>query len=128
MRLHHRERDPVLVEYVRHRKLAAKRIAAVRKVHFSDLVGVRLHQNGHVRVLQGRHRAVLVDEDGHTQNDAVVLAFMAFQPVVILPPFLARFHRAVAGGVFVHDKRFVPRVRHRLDHVCAGSRDQLPRA
>ena len=125
VRLHHRERDLVLIEHVRHRKLAAEGVAAVREVHLADLVGVCLHEDGHARVLQRRSRAVFVDEDGHAQNDAVVLPFVALQPVVVQPALFARFHRAVAGCVLVHCQILVPRVRHGFDHVLPRARDEL---
>ena len=99
VRLHHRERDPILIEHVRHGKFAAEGVAAVGKVHFADLIGIRLHEDGNARILQRRHRAVFIDKDGHAQNDAVVLALMALQPIVIQPSLFARFHRAVTGGI-----------------------------
>ena len=46
----------------------------MREIHLSDLVGIRLHEDRHARVLQRRRRADLIDENGHTADHAVVFA------------------------------------------------------
>ena len=126
VRLHHREGNFILIEDVRHRELTAERISSVLEVHLADLIGIRLHEDGNVRILQCRRSAVFVDEDGHTEDDAVVFPFVAFQPVVIKPPLFARFHRAVAGEGCVHRKVLIPRARHSFDHLCACTFDEFP--
>ena len=64
--------------------------------------------------------------DGHAEDDAVVLSFMAFQPVVIQPPLFARFHRTVAGEGSVHRKVLIPRARHGFDHILPRAFDEFP--
>ena len=125
MRLHDRKGDFVLIKYVRHGEFAAERVAAVPKIHFADLVGIRLHEDGNICVLQRRHRSVFVDEDRHGKDDAVILPFVAFQKVVIQPSLVQRFDGAVAGRLFVHDKDFVPRFSHGFDHVRARARNEF---
>lgn len=125
VRFQYGEGDFVLIEDVGYRELPAKGVAAVREVHFPDLIGVCLHENGDVRILQCRHGAVLVDEDGHAQDDAVIFALMALEPVMIQLALVARFHGTVACGILVHEERFMPRLRDGFDHVGAGACDEL---
>ena len=115
----------VLREYVRHGELAAVGVAAMGKVHFADLVRIGLHQNRHARVLQGGDGAVFVHKDGHAEDHAVILPLVLLEPSGVLTALVARFHRAVAGGGFLHHDVVIARVGHGFDHVVTRPEDQF---
>ena len=125
MGLEHRERDIVLTEHVGDRELAAVGVAAVGKVHLADLVGVRLHEDGHARVLQGGDGAVFVGENGHGEDDAVILALVLLEPLGVKQTLVARLDAAVAGQFLVHHDVVIAGVGDGLDHVVACAVDQL---
>ena len=125
MGLEHRERDIVLTEHVRDGELAAVGVAAVGKVHLADLVGVRLHEDGHARVLQGGDGAVFVGENGHGEDDAVILALVLLEPLGVEQAFVSCLDAAVAGELLIHHDVVIARVGDGLDHVVACAVDQL---
>ena len=95
------------------------------EVHLADLVRIGLHQNRHARILQRDDRAVLVGEDGHGEDYAVILALMLLQPVGIELALGAGLNAAEAGQLRVHHDVVVARVGHGLDHVLARAVDQF---
>ena len=125
VRLEHGEGHLVLRKHVRHRELAAVGIAAMGKVQLADLVRIGLHQNRHARILQGGDGAVFVHKDGHAEDHAVILPLVLLEPSGILTTLVARFHRAVAGGGFLHHDVVIARVGYGLDHVFTRPEDQF---
>ena len=125
MGLEDRERDVVLTEHIRDGELAAVGVAAVGKVHLADLVGVRLHENGHARVLQGGDRAVFVGKNGHGEDDAVILSLVLLEPLGVKQTLVARLNAAVAGQLLVHHDVVIAGVGDSLDHVVACAVDQF---
>ena len=125
VRLKHRERHAVLGEHVGDRKLAAVRVAAVGKIHLADLVGIRLHQYRHARVLQRHDRAVLVGKYRHGEYHAVVLPFVLFEPAGVQEAFFPGLDAAVPGKCRVHHNVVVARVGDRFHHIVPGAVDQF---
>ena len=123
--LEHGEGDFILGEHVGDGELAAVRVAAMGEVHLADLVRIGLHQNRHARVLQRDDCAVLVGEDGHGEDHAVVLALVLLQPLGVQLALGAGLHASVAGQLRVHHDVVVARVGHGLDHVVARAVDQF---
>ena len=68
-------------KYVRHREFTAEGVAAVGEVHLADLVGICLHENGNVCILQGCGRAlylVLCSNKLNSKTQDIVL-FISFE-------------------------------------------------
>ena len=125
VRLEHRERHAVLAEHVRNGEFSAERIAAMREIHLADFIGIRLHQNRHMRILQRRDRAVFIGEDRHGENHAIVFALVLLEPFGVQQTFIAGFHAAVAGQFLIHDDVIIARIGHGLDHIIARAVDQF---
>ena len=125
MGLEHRERDVILTEHVRDGELAAVGVAAVGKVHLADLIGVRLHENGHARVLQRGDGAVFVGKNGHREDHAVILALVLLEPLGVEQTLVARLNAAVAGQLLVHHDVVIAGVGDSLDHIVACAVNQL---
>ena len=129
-RMHHmgfqaREGYAVLAEYVGDGELAAIGIAAERRSHFADFVWIGLHQDGNTGILKGQDGAVLVCEDRHRENDAVILSFVFGQPFGIEDTLVAGLHATIVGQFLVHDNVVVAGIGHGLDHVLAGGVNQF---
>ena len=125
MGLEDRERDVVLTEHIRDGELAAVGVAAVSEVHLTDLIGIGLHEDGHARVLQGGNGAVFVGENGHGEDDAVILALVLLEPLGVEQAFVSCLDAAVAGELLIHHDVVIARVGDGLDHVVACAVDQL---
>ena len=125
VRFHNRERYLILIEYIRYRELTAVSIATVFEVHFTDFIGVCLHENRYACILQCCNRAVFINKDRHAENNAVILAFMTLEPVVIQSTFIACFNRAITGCVFIHNKNFMTGIRNSLYHICSRACDKF---
>ena len=95
------------------------------KVHLADLVGIGLHENGHARVLQGGDGAVFVGENGHGEDDTVILSLVLLEPLGVKQTLVARLDAAVAGQLLVHHDVVIAGVGDGLDHVVACAVDQL---
>lgn len=116
----------VLGEHIGDGELTAVGIPAVGKVHLADLVRVCLHEDGNASVLEGGDGPILVGEDGHGEDHAVILALMLLQPLGVQQALVPGLHAAVAGELLVHHDVAVPGIGDGLDHVVPGAVDQFP--
>ena len=127
MRRHHRIRHLILLKYVRHGKFSAEGIPAMGKIHLSDLIRIRLHQNRNPCILQCRDGSVFIDEDRLTEDHSVILPLMGFQPLCIESALIPGLHCSVPGRILIHDQILIPCIRHRLHKILSGTLDQLCR-
>ena len=123
--LEHGEGDAALREDVRDGELAAEGVAAVGEVHLADFVGVGLEEDGDARVAQGLEGAVLVGEDRHGEDHAVILAPVLGEPLRVEASLVARLHAAEARGLLVHHDRGVAGVLDGLGDLAAGAENQF---
>ena len=62
------------------------------EVQLADLVRIGLHEDRHARVLQSGDGAVLVHENRHAEDHAVILSFVLLEPRGVLQALVAGFH------------------------------------
>ena len=125
MGLQNGEGHLILGEHIGDGELAAIRVTAVGKIHLSDFVGISLHQNGHAGILQSGDGSVLVGENRHGENHAVILSFVLSKPFGVQQTLVPGLHAAEPGQLGIHHDVVIAGVGYCLDHVVTGTVNQF---
>ena len=112
-----------LLEHTAQTQPAAECVAAVGKVHLSDLVGICLQQHGHARVSDGGLDAVFIAEVGQAHDDSVVLAPMFVQEIGVDHALGGGLHRTEMGAFLWELNKLHVAAARRLAHILAGGVD-----
>ena len=100
-------RHTVLVKDIHDGDFSTKGVTAVFGLHFVQIIGISLNQDGDAGIFECGNRTGLIPKVGQAQNHAIVFPMVLTQPVCVKFSFPGGLHRAIRHGIFRHHQYFV---------------------